>query len=323
MSDSKKIGYYSFDETWSIFGIKTKMEYEDKFVLVGRFHKSVHVDIIKTYSTIEHTMALAYFHYPLYDIVLNQLLSLYEMAIKLRCDQVGIERKFITKRGHKREKRLVDLIDELVEKSLLPEIKNVMNNVRKIRNIEFHPDKYSLKGSISMQPMIPIINLLNHLYISKEEHIEAAGQLNQKKELLSKVSNQLFVVQHEGLRILTYNPCVLDVFKVNNDWVSAVFFNPVLNDSKTSATKHRIPTPVIKFIYNLELKKDIIFQVRNSGDIETVAEISLKEKDKESYSDHLAGLIEAEAMDRSIYSSSMLNSAEKIIQKYIFENAWK
>lgn len=111
MKHQARDSWYQPDPRWSALGLVTRESYVAHMVEPGAFHADVHEDVVKSYSTAAHLMALAWYHYPMYDEALKKLTGIMEMAVKLRCHQKGIT---LTVGVNKpRNKPLVQLIDEL------------------------------------------------------------------------------------------------------------------------------------------------------------------------------------------------------------------
>src|SRR5690606_13639277 len=132
--------YYTPDSIWSDFKIENQEDYIKKFVIKGNFHSGVHEDVVKSYKTVEYLMAHAYYHWELYDQVLVKLLSIFEMAVKLRSKELNNPLQFQTKNEKTMDKKLVQLIDELKNFGYPAYLIRDLHWLRTLRNIESHPD---------------------------------------------------------------------------------------------------------------------------------------------------------------------------------------
>jgi hypothetical protein len=318
--------YYQPDTIWRIFGAPTEAEYIQKFVVKGNFHAGVHEDVVKSYDVVEHIMALSYFHYPMYEVALQKLLGIYEMAVKLRSQQVGIVMDYTLKNGAKRKKELNKLIDELVDKALIPELKSVMHHTRKIRNIFAHPDQYSLFGTLSHSVLIPLVNLLNQLFLPQSHHIENNEVLLKTKESFTISETDLFKLEHKNQLILAYAPKLLNTFKVGSTWVSAISFQPVLSKTKELLSEHKIPDGIIRFFKEVEITSKGIKAIDTESIQEILIERTTKTENLEVLKRHLKELKELNELDqveRFIYSSSISDGIDREIQKFVYENCWR
>ncbi|GAB3585684.1 hypothetical protein [Hymenobacter daeguensis] len=161
MNNTTAGDWYEPDTTWQALGFPTRESYVAHMVAPAKFHGDVHEDVVKSYRTVEHLMALAWYHYPMYDEAIKKLTSMIEMAVKLRCQQVGIP---ITEgRDDSKNRPLARLIDELCARLHAAELKQRLHAIRDIRNRQAHPEYHSFGGiamSIAVEPLVYTLNLL-------------------------------------------------------------------------------------------------------------------------------------------------------------------
>lgn len=148
--------YYQPDTRWPIFGAPTREQFEARYVFPPRFHAGVPEDIVKSYTTASHLMALAWYHYPVYDEALSKLLLLLEMAIRLRCQQLGLPA------GPKRT--LQELIMALEAAEPAKELGWWLQILRQLRNQVAHPERHSFGGATFRPAMLRMVNTLNQLF---------------------------------------------------------------------------------------------------------------------------------------------------------------
>lgn len=148
--------YYQPDTRWPIFGAPTREQFEELYVFPPRFHAGVPEDVVKSYTTASHLMALAWYHYPVYDEALAKLLLLLEMAIKLRCQQLGLPA------GSSRA--LHQLITALEAAEPAKELGWWLQLLRQMRNQVAHPERYSFGGAVFRPAMPRMVNTLNQLF---------------------------------------------------------------------------------------------------------------------------------------------------------------
>ncbi|MBD2769372.1 hypothetical protein IC235_15900 [Hymenobacter sp. BT664] len=153
--------WYEPDSTWRLLGFDTRESYVAHMVAPAQFHPEVHEDVVKSYRTVEHLMALAWYHYPMYDEAIKKLTSMVEMAVKLRCQQKGIP--IAEGQNDSKNRPLARLIDELCTQLQSAELKQRLHAVRGIRNRQAHPEHHSFGGiamSIAVEPLVYTLNLL-------------------------------------------------------------------------------------------------------------------------------------------------------------------
>jgi hypothetical protein len=170
--------YYEPDIRWPRFGAPTREQFEALYVFPPRFHTGVHEDIVKSYTTASHLMALAWYYYPVYDEALNKLLLLLEMAVKLRCQQLGLPA------GPKRT--LQQLIASLEVAEPAKQLGWWLDLLRQMRNQVAHPEHHSFGGATFRIAMPRMVNTLNQLF----EDESAVTQGLQHCDTLAAFANQ-------------------------------------------------------------------------------------------------------------------------------------
>ncbi|MCI1187859.1 hypothetical protein MON38_10545 [Hymenobacter sp. DH14] len=148
--------YYQPDDRWPRFGAPTREQFEALYVFPPRFHAGVPEDVVKSYTTASHLMALAWYHYPVYDEALNKLLLMLEMAIRLRCQQLGLPA------GANRS--LQQLIKALEAAEPAKQLGWWLDGLRRLRNRVAHPEEHSFGGVVFRLAMLRMVNTLNQLF---------------------------------------------------------------------------------------------------------------------------------------------------------------
>ena len=314
--------YYIPDNIWKIFGINTEEGFIDKFVIKGIFHSKVCEDISKSYKVVEHALALSYYHYPLYDLAIDKLLRIFEMAVNLRCADLGIEKYYFNKKKKKITKTLNELIDELIRIGMIDDFRNILHNIRKIRNRSSHQENHTLIGTIAGQVIYPILNLINLIFIDKGTHIENQSQFETIKAKILIYRNALFKLVHEGQIILAYDIDMHDCYKKENDWIYIFSFMPVVTDAEKRIKNHQPPNRIIQFIQNayvddLSIKgfdliqgKDVFIEKTDKAENINVLQTQLKATG------------EADKTDAFIFMNGSKLEVDRKSQQFIFENRW-
>ncbi len=194
--------YYKPDVIWEIYGASSQKEYIDKFMVKGRFHPAVPNDVREAFTTVEYLIAHSYYHYPMFDEALKKALGIFEMAVKLRCNELNIPVTLPSKRGVIPDRRLVDLITELHIVEPIKEMSDSLNNLRLIRNIYSHPSYYSFIGVIARLNILSIVNTLNALFKDPLVIAQYNKDFNRYKKLYHSFEKGLFILVDNELRIL-------------------------------------------------------------------------------------------------------------------------
>jgi hypothetical protein len=178
--------YFKPDDTWEVFGIKSKEEYLEKNVIPGNFHPLVPEDVIKSFKTVTHLTAQAYYYYPIYDEALNKCLRIFELAIKLKAKQLGLKKDSLN-----------NLINKLCQVQHLEHLKKTLHRARTIRNMQMHPENHSAgwfmikgKGNIQM-----FANFINEMFLEEAELNYMMSEREKFEDFRNSISENPFCIQ--------------------------------------------------------------------------------------------------------------------------------
>ncbi|MEP1304465.1 MAG: hypothetical protein ABJK11_14825 [Balneola sp.] len=164
--------YYQPDSRWEMHGITSKELHKEHAVIKGYFHEGVPEDVVKEFTTTEYLMAHAYYYWPMYDEALTKSIFTVEVAIKLKAIQNNIPLKFKTKKGKKRDRRLVDIINDLFPNESYSEFLDELHKIREHRNMKAHPKHHGFAGPNGADHYIRyMVNTLNKLFWSEKKFI--------------------------------------------------------------------------------------------------------------------------------------------------------
>lgn len=246
--------WYESDQTWDAIGVKGREDYVKHYVVEGRFHANVHEDVVKAYETAEHLMALAWYHYPMYDEALKKLLGILEMAVKLRCQELAIPLVGVNKKGKKVTYRLVDLIEEICLLDSDRNFKYQLNKARNLRNHYAHPNAHSFAGGIVKQAVVPLINVLNRLFLNPQIISTANDILDQLKPHNSIFEQGLFVLEIGDKKYLVTKAVVNEVLTIEGECYSLWVFLPVLEHKE----EYEYAPPILLLLSDIEVTDQVL-----------------------------------------------------------------
>jgi hypothetical protein len=127
--------YHKPAEWWQLYDLHDFESYCKEFVIKGRFHPSVPKEVVSGYALGEHMMAYAYYYQPLYDEAYSKILRITEMAVRVRCKQLGIAVTAINRKNGKPEDiEFLKLINEIAKKEPNKNLKDLLHKLRTDRN---------------------------------------------------------------------------------------------------------------------------------------------------------------------------------------------
>ncbi len=224
--------YHEPAAQWEIFGMLDFESYCKKLVVKGLFHPSVPKDITDAYKNAEYIMAHAYYHYQLYDEALAKLLRIMEMAVKVRCRQVGIPlfTKTINKKTKEEvitDKKFKTLIDELSEVIPIKEIVKQLHGFREFRNIKMHQSSNSITGGMSYGAIKLSVILINKLFLKQEINEIAFQQHSEITKLMGQFEHGLFVLEKDEKKFLVTGFLIAESIFVTGRWLYALVGFPI------------------------------------------------------------------------------------------------
>jgi hypothetical protein len=249
--------WYQPDDIWKAVGILDRDAFVQRCVFAGRFHTQVPEDVIRAYGTASHLMAQAWYHYPLYDEAIAKLLFTVEIAVKQRCQQVGVVQTTSNAAGRTRSIRLQVLIDQLlaIEPHKGQFLGQWLHYVRELRNSFAHPDRYSYGGISLRHHILPLLNLLNFLFLDEAAMGEAASYVAALRQQIPSAANLLGVTwQEANIVLLRAEPqCAT---QVDGQWRVIWAFYPLVSKLGEVLTRHQIQAPIVLTLTNLDVIAD-------------------------------------------------------------------
>lgn len=314
--------YYEIDNTWESFLVKTREEFESKFVFTGNFHSSVPKIIKEGYQTAEFIMAHSHFHLPMYNEALNKLYILFEIAIKIRCEELDVKLDFVDKNGKVKNKTLDRLITDLCEKDLFTVNEYELKDIKEIRNISLHTDVYKNLGGLSANRVIATVNTLNKIFVSKELKLDWEQQLNETIKTFVGFKNSLFIIPYKNQKVLSYSGIPVIARKIKEEWVHVWIFKPVLENTETLLKNKKRVKPIILIlkdeIINSKGFKAIDFLTNDFLEFEFTDEPQNIKK-LEDFNDAFKN---ATPYEKLSFESSQENEVPYFLTKFIYQYTW-
>lgn len=121
---------------WEDYKVYSYDAYLENFLIPVSCHSKVHKDVVQSLNMIEYLTAHAYFYYQFYDEATFKMAAIFEMAVRLRCEELDIP----TQLGFGKTKTLDYCIKSLNDKGFDIKFIEVLQNSRFYRNMSMHPD---------------------------------------------------------------------------------------------------------------------------------------------------------------------------------------
>ena len=280
--------FHEPDQTWAALGCESYEDYLEKYLVRARFHEKVPKEIRDAYITIEFIMAHSYYYYPMYDEALSKLLRTMEMALKLKCIELGINIvKSIKSNGVEIKFSFGELIKMYHESEPNKRLDVVLNGARNIRNYFMHPERNSFAGLTLKHSLLTCINTINILFAPKnhfEIFIEKLGELQDETQ---KFKDLPLVLEYDNNRYLVHRIKFIDVFISSEMERQCLFIEFVLNDlGEENMMKLIRPVPMFLYTEKIDFANDFIVGHEAVNNLQFKILISKKKEDLERFENY-------------------------------------
>lgn len=259
--------YHEPAAQWEIFGMSDFESYCEKSVVKGVFHPSVPKDVVDAYEVAEYMMAHAYYHYPLYDEAFSKLLRITEMAVKIRCQHLGIDmKKTILRKGVPTivDKTFNDLINDLGKKEPSKNIKKGLHGLREMRNSLIHRDRHGFSGSMSYGVIKVGVTVLNKIFISEQMLLSFQSHLKITQTKLSSINRGASIFTNKGYLVERVE--VRDALFVKGEWLYLVVIHPVTERIEEQVERNEYKIPEMFVVKELVVGGDSIVMKEVNAD---------------------------------------------------------
>lgn len=314
--------YYAPDPIWLDFRIENQEDYVKKYVIKGNFHLGVHEDIIKSFKTVEYLMAHAYYHWQLYDQVLVKLLSIFEMAVKLRSKELNNSLQFQDRNGRTQDKKLVRLINELKDFGYPDFLIRDLHWLRTLRNIESHPDSHSFAGGIKRAAVMPGINMINRLFLDPGKLTLEVENNEQMFNSKNTFSNGVFIHSYKGKNVLVHGLEFLTNIELKDNTCEYWKVNPVFTDTYESINGGSFGSPFIFFLIHAHFENGNLVATDFHTNQSIIFYKATDERSIQAYQKHLEELERLEPIRKSGFEKSYRHHLNSHLEEFIYTTCW-
>jgi hypothetical protein len=286
-----------------------------EILVKGKFHKDVPKDVIKEFKAIEYLLAHSYFYYPMLDIAFFKTTTVFEMAVRLRCQQLKIEIP------NKKHTSLNTLLEKLAEVSH-PSLPEDWKKVKYIRNHLAHPKQRSLLGITIINGVSQIVNVLNKLFLPVKFFDDLETQLNQLRKETKVLSSGLFVLEYNGSRYLIYGALPYISFTKSDKEISFWGFHPVLKDFPQTLNDLSIISPICLHLTDIMINNEELTATILHTEHQIKVYKTEKTENKEVYAKFIGQSKTAEPGVNKLYLEFIEEELSKGIVKFMYEEFW-
>jgi hypothetical protein len=217
------------DTRWEVFlDCNDFASFKKSTVPEIHFKELVPEDVVKSFNIIQKLLLHSYYEYEFYDVAAAKALMTFEMALKIRYEQLTGEEweKKVKRREPKRD--LMNLISWFQNQHYF-EVTNdkYLEQVRKVRNSYAHPEKHSYGGPMVRQWIQNPMDLINDLY--EDPELREKRKLRQKEliELFSKILESGAILESDSREYIIYETKVVFIDNKLNPEIIYLLFYPI------------------------------------------------------------------------------------------------
>lgn len=314
--------YNKPDDTWEIFGYKDYESYINKCVVKGLFHTVVPKDILDSFKVAEYIMASAYYHYQMYDEAASKVMLIIEMAIKIRCENLGIslvDNNRFNRMGLPLEKQLHELIRNYNQVEPEKQLMGQLTSARNLRNMKMHPKSHGFSGLLTKGFIVNSVTLINKIFLDKGLLKKFNDQLKVTKARSRKLRKTLCVLEYGELRYLIHTFEITACIQIKKDWVYTLGADPVVLNKTDALKNHSYSPPLIFRIKNIKIEKGILagyeFGTENKIEIQATENAT----NITTHKQFLKSIKNASKTDLDIYEDFYKNAIFKERNKFLHE----
>ncbi len=154
-------------ETWRAMTAAAKVEKDWlRYFLAPTLGSGVPMELAKLLEVAKGVMIYSWYFYPLATLGAEQCFRLYDTATRIRCEQLGIPTKAVTKKGVEKDIPFGENIKSLVKRGIIQEADQFRwDAIRELRNSSSHPGRQTILTPGDAQMILRVVvELLNDLF---------------------------------------------------------------------------------------------------------------------------------------------------------------
>lgn len=239
--------YHIPDQRWKVWNANNYEDFIKTFMVIGKFHDKVPLVIVEEYKIVERLLCYSYYHYPLLDEAFSKATRIFESAIKIRQEELGIPVK-----GFESLEKRIKKIEPFTSSAVFDE----WDKARKIRNYFAHPEAGKFLGITVARGFYQLVNIINLIFIDKKEIEENEHLLDQLKAKAIHFKQGLFILHFEDKKFLIWSLLPYSLFRTKEGEKSFWVFHPVLRYFPQTVEKLDFSLPLYLNLKDLNISTD-------------------------------------------------------------------
>lgn len=299
------------DRRWAIWKCNSHEEYLAKFFIKGKFSPEV-PDVIRTsYEIVERLISYSYFHFPMIEEAVSKMTRIFEMAVRLRADALGIKCN-----------KLYDYLNKLKEQTEVdPDVEIEWYRLREMRNYYAHQDSQSYSGPAPLMLIYPMLNTVNRLFYPQSLFEDCYKNTAILTNDFQNFKNGIFILEMDKLKRLV--TCAQPYFISPSRGKTLWKLTPVGISFPQTLDEYFDFNPIILRLEELHIEHEIIIGIDSISQskvkiysTEIECNIAAAEKFKQSQ-------VTAEEIVMSLHTHNTKYHRYLEKQKFIYDEFWE
>lgn len=226
------------------YGLFSDQTFEDFCSKLHPFYFKPEVpdDIVKSFTVIEHLLALGYYNYGCFDVAYTKALHTLDMALHLRFKELE---------PNKNPKGLQGLINYFISRNYLDTSKQTMDHLKYMRDFYSHPKWHTIGGILSMHGAEHVHRIINQLY----EDVNIRKEGLKLANLFSKMIKDSNLDNFSVLTVGTHSTLLFNSYLlfINNKYAEPVYTlscQPLFNFEEETETGNLVTPKIALKIVN-------------------------------------------------------------------------
>jgi hypothetical protein len=310
------------DRRWAVWGCHSHEQYLEKYSVTGKFHSAVPEKVKEAYHTVERLIAYSYFYYPMTEEAWSKLTRIFEMSIRNRAQQLGIATDKTTKTGRCIPENLGALINKLkIHPASHQEWVDEWMNVKTQRNLHAHPMEPNYGGPINLMMVVPMINVINSVFIDKEWFNAARERVRALQERAHFYSKGVYVLDLSGRRLIVTRaiPAVVSHDEKRSVWI----MEPVGLQFPQTMGEYFSFDPILLRLTDICINKKFLKATDYLNNQKVVVTPSDHPSDLEYTKNYLRQMNTAEQKVLRVYNHNFIYHLYTERERFIYDEFWE
>lgn len=255
------------DPVWEAYQ-HNSFEWFQELIETLSFREEVDEAVVQQFRPVRKAVLYSYFEYDLLEVAYDRAVLSLEMALRRRYRELHSEVEDLDREHPDEPYNLEGLLDWADGNDLLEgtgrrptpkkddkDDEHVAHHLRELRNNVAHRDRASQYGTLAINAVAEIVNLINHLYgdpkLRHQRHQaivrarEALAEVFDRSGVLVAPEDAVVVQDQPGNRMLVFEASALYHDNRGNKPVTYFAFQPIFDPRKGAPDELKIPTPVL------------------------------------------------------------------------------